>query len=96
MLNHAMSVQSDFSIGKSLLTVDKIVEAAKGLGYSSVAIVDDMSLHALVDFSNKATKANIKPVFGCRLRVYDDSKYRKPPASSGIAEKRNLMFCPKV
>ena len=44
-----MSVQSDFSIGKSLLTVDKIVEAAKGLGYSSVAIVDDMSLHALVD-----------------------------------------------
>ncbi|ENW40374.1 TPA: DNA polymerase III subunit alpha [Acinetobacter baumannii] len=96
MLNHAMSVQSDFSIGKSLLTVDKIVEAAKGLGYSSIAIVDDMSLHALVDFSNKATKANIKPVFGCRLRVYDDSKYRKPPASSGIAEKRNLMFCPKV
>ncbi|MCX3035902.1 PHP domain-containing protein [Acinetobacter baumannii] len=55
MLNHAMSVQSDFSIGKSLLTVDKIVEAAKGLGYSSVAIVDDMSLHALVDFSNKAS-----------------------------------------
>ena len=96
MLEHALSVQSDFSIGKSLLRVDDIVGKAKELGYKSVALIDDMSVHALVDFSNKAVKSGIKPIFGCRLRVYDDAQYRVPSKSSGIAPKDNLMFCPKV
>lgn len=96
MINHALSVQTDFSLGKSLLTVDEIIKAAIDLGYSSVALVDDMSLNSLVDFSNKATKAGIKPIIGCRLRVYDDAKYRKPSVTSGVAEKPNYMFCPKV
>lgn len=96
MLQHALSAQSDFSIGKSLLNVGDIVTKAQELGYESVALVDDMSIHALTDFSNKARKAGIKPIFGCRLRVYDDAFYRKPSKESGEAEKPNLMFCPKV
>lgn len=96
MLEHALSVQTDFSLGKSLLTVSDVVSKAKELGYKSVAVVDDMSIHALVDFSNRATKEGIKPLFGCRLRVYDDAQYRVPPKSSGIKPKQNLMFCPKV
>lgn len=96
MLEHALSVQSDFSIGKSLLRVDDIVSKAKELGYKSVALIDDMSVHALADFSNKAVKSGIKPIFGCRLRVYDDAQYRVPSKASGIKPKDNLMFCPKV
>jgi DNA-directed DNA polymerase III PolC len=55
-----------------------------------------MSVHALADFSNKAVKSGIKPIFGCRLRVYDDAQYRVPSKVSGIKPKDNLMFCPKV
>lgn len=94
--SHALSVQTDFSVGKSLLCVDDIIEKAKELNYTSVAVVDDMSLNALVDFSNKAVKEGIKPLFGCRLRVYDDAKYKVPPKNSGIEPKSNLFFCPKV
>lgn len=96
MLEHALSVQTDFSLGKSLLNVSDVVSKAKELGYKSVAVVDDMSIHALTDFSNRATKEGIKPIFGCRLRVYDDARYRVPPKSSGLKPKQNLMFCPKV
>jgi uracil-DNA glycosylase family 4 len=95
-INHALSVRSDFSIGNSLLQVDHIIEEAKKHGYKSVALVDDMSIHNLVDFSNKAKKAGIKPIIGCRIRVVDDPTYRKPAKASGIAEQPNPLVMVKV
>jgi uracil-DNA glycosylase family 4 len=93
---HALSVQSHFSIGKSMLQVGQIASKAKELGYESVALVDDMSIHALVEFCNKCKANDVQPIVGCRLRVYDDAKYRKPSKSSGLKEKANLFFQPKV
>lgn len=93
---HALSVRSDFSIGESLLQIDHIIERAKTLGYDSVALVDTMSIHSIVDFSNKAKKAGLKPIIGCRLRVYDDPTYRKPSKASGIKEVPNPMVAIKV
>lgn len=93
---HALSVQSDFSIGESLLQVDHIIDKAKEFGYESVALTDTMSIHQLVDFSNRAKKAGIKPIIGCRLRVYDDPTCRKPARASSIAELPNQMVILKV
>ena len=59
-ISHALSVRSDFSIGASLLQIDQIIEQAKELKYESVALVDTMSVHQVVDFSNKAKKAGLK------------------------------------
>ena len=93
---HAMSVRSDFSIGESLLQVDHLINKAVELGYESVTLVDTMSIHALVDFTNKAKKAGIKPIIGCRIRVYDDPLYRLPAKASGIAPKDNPSYMLKV
>ena len=93
---HALSVQSDFSIGKSLLQTDMIVKKAVELGYKSVALVDDMSIHAMPDFMTRAKKAGLQPIAGCRLRMFKDAKYRKPAKSTGIAEVPNPMSMPKV
>ncbi|PLC44479.1 DNA polymerase III subunit alpha [Ralstonia pickettii] len=95
-LGHALSVRSDFSVGESLLQVGHLVDKAKELGYSSVALTDTMSLHAMVDFTNRAKKAGIKPIIGCRVRVVDDPTYRKPPKSSGVAEVPNLGYTLKL
>lgn len=95
-INHALTVQSDFSIGKSMLQISQIVDRAAELGYETVAIVDDMSIHGMVDFSNRAKKKGIRPIIGCRLRIYDDAQYRKPSKASGIKEQPNYFFCPKV
>lgn len=95
-LNHALAVRSDFSIGESMLQIGHIVEKAKEFGYESVALVDTMSLHAMVDFTNKAKKAGIKPIIGCRIRVYDDPTYRKPSKSSGERPKDNPFFALKA
>ena len=91
-LNHALSVRSDFSIGESMLQVNHIIEKAVEHGYESVALMDTMSLHAMVEFTNAAKKKGIKPIIGCRLRVYDDPTYRKPSKASGEKEKPNPFF----
>lgn len=95
-LNHALSVKSDFSIGQSLLQVSHIVDEAVKHGYESVALVDTMSLHNLVDFTNQCKKAGIKPIIGCALRVVDDPLHRKPAKASGIADTPNPMVMIKA
>jgi uracil-DNA glycosylase family 4 len=95
-LNHALSVRSDFSIGESMLQIQHIIDKAKELNYESVALVDTMSLHAMVEFSNKAKKAGIKPIIGCRVRVAEDPTYRKPSKASGEEEKPNPSYVLKV
>jgi len=91
-IKHAMSVRSDFSIGESTLQIDTLIDKAKELGYESVALVDIMSVSAMVNFTNKAKKVGIKPIIGCTLRVYDDPTYKKPAKASGIAEVANLTY----
>ena len=95
-IKHALNVRSDFSIGQSLLRVDHIIDEARHHGYESVALVDDMSVSAMVDFTRRARQAGLKPIIGCRLRVVDDPTYRKPPAKSGAMEQPNPLAMIKV
>lgn len=95
-LNHMMAARSDFSISESMLQIEHLVADAKEKGYESVTLMDTMSLHGMVDFINRAKKAGIKPIVGCRIRVVDDPTYRKPSKASGEREKPNPMFMLKV
>lgn len=79
-----------------MLQVDHLVDTAKDKGYESVCLMDTMSLHAMVDFTNRCKKAGIKPVIGCRIRVVADPTYRKPSKASGEREKPNPMFMLKT
>lgn len=95
-INHHLSAMSDFSVGESMLQVGTLVTKMKEAGFESVALVDTMSIHAIVDFTAKAKKAEIRPIIGCRIRVVLDPLYRKPSKASGEAEKPNPGFMLKV
>ena len=95
-INHTLSCRSDHSIGESIMRVSTIVDTAKELGYKSLGIVDTMSISSLVEFSSKCKKADIKPIIGCTLRVYDDPSYRVPPKASGEKAKKNPFYQLKV
>jgi uracil-DNA glycosylase family 4 len=95
-IKHALSVISDFSVGESMLQVGTAVELAKSRDYESIALVDTMSIHGMVDFANKAKKVGIRSIIGCRVRVYENPNYRKPPKASGEKEIENPFFCLKV
>lgn len=93
---HHLNCRSDFSVGESMLQVGKLVDAAKTAGYESVALVDTMSIHAIVDFTAKCLKAEIRPIIGATIRVVADPTYRKPAKASGEKEKPNPGYQLKV
>lgn len=75
-MHSILAARTDFSIGESILQVSHLVETAKALGEKVVAITDTMSITAMIDFTNRCKKAELKPVIGVRLRLVDDHTWR--------------------
>jgi DNA polymerase-3 subunit alpha len=71
-LQIALSVRSDFSLGESSFQVGKIVDRAKELGYTHIALADYMSVASMPFFAEKCKKAGITPIVGCTIQVVDD------------------------
>ena len=63
--------QSEFSVENSLVRIPKLIDKAVKLGMNSIALTDEVNLYAAVKFYQKATTANIKPIFGSRINVRD-------------------------
>lgn len=84
-MHSIMAARSNFSIGESILTVERLIDAAKEVGARAVALTDTMTVTGLIDFTNRAKKAEIKPIIGCRLRVVDDHTWRKPKGEKAKA-----------
>lgn len=95
-LTNALAVRSAFSIGEATLSVEKAVEQAAAHGYTSIALVDTMTVAGLPDLFDAAKKHKIKPIIGCTLRVYDDAKYRPPKKGEEGEVKVNREFRLKV
>lgn len=81
-MHSVLAARTDFSVGESILAVEKLIEEAKKVGAKAVAITDTMNVTAMIDFTNRAKKADIKPIIGCRLRLTDDLAWR-PDKSKG-------------
>lgn len=81
-----LAAKTDFSLGESILSISKLVDEAKALGQTAVAVTDTMSVTSMIEFTNKAKKAEIKPIIGVRLRLTDNPTWR--PAKG---EKKKQM-----
>ncbi|MER9176274.1 DNA polymerase III subunit alpha [Mesorhizobium sp. M0955] len=85
-MHSILAARTDFSVGESILSPEKVVEAAVAAGEKVVAITDTMSVTGMIDFTNRAKKADIKPIIGVRLRLSDDPKWR-PDKDKGEKKK---------
>lgn len=75
-MHTTLAARSDFSVGESILTTDLLVKAAVEAGQKAVALTDTMSVTGMIEFTNAAKKAGIKPIIGTRLLVSDDPVFR--------------------
>lgn len=76
-MHSILAARTEFSIGESILSAERLVELAVEKGAKAVAMTDTMSITAMIDFTNRAKKAGVKPIIGCRLRLVDDPGWRK-------------------
>jgi DNA polymerase-3 subunit alpha len=75
-MHSILAARTDFSLGESILTTQGLVDAAKDAGETAVALTDTMSITGMIDFTNRAKKAGLKPIIGTRLRLTDDPTWR--------------------
>lgn len=71
-----LAARSEFSLGEAILDTKYIVEQAKAVGATVAALTDTMTVSSMVNFTNDAVKAEIKPIIGVRVRVTDDPSWR--------------------
>lgn len=67
-----LHVRSCYTLLHSTLTIPKIIANAKKHGYRSVALTDKHVMHGAMAFYHTCKKANIKPIFGLEVDVYDE------------------------
>ncbi len=64
-----LHVHSQYSIADGATRIDELVERAKALGMSAVALTDHDNLHGAVHFANACRKHGVKPIYGCCLAI---------------------------
>ena len=70
-----LQCQSEYSVENSLVRIPKLIDKAKDLGFSSIALTDKFNMFAAVKFYQKATAAGIKPIFGAQIRIREEDEY---------------------
>lgn len=84
-----LQVKSGYSIMKSVNRIDKLVQAAKENGFSSLALTDEFVLHGTVPFYKACREAGIKPIIGMVIEV---EKKEKPPAKGVVLARNNIGY----
>lgn len=67
----ALQVKTSYSILESLNHIPKLVEMAKELGYTSLAITDTNNMFGVMEFYLECNKNDIKPIIGIELKIND-------------------------
>ena len=64
-----LHVHTEYSLLDGACSIPKLVQRAKDLGQTSLAITDHGVMYGVVDFYKAAKAAGIKPIIGCEVYV---------------------------
>ena len=70
-----LHVHTEYSLLDGACRIEKLLDTAKALGQSAVAITDHGCMYGVVDFYKAAKKRGIKPIIGCEEMCIRDSTY---------------------
>lgn len=76
MFTH-LHLHTEYSLIDGLSNISRLIEQAKELGMTSLAITDHGNVHGIVDFYIQCKAAGIKPIIGCELYVAIDNRHLK-------------------
>ncbi|GAL23056.1 DNA polymerase III alpha subunit [Vibrio maritimus] len=97
-MNSLINTRSTFSMGRSILPVERIIELAQTNGYQQVALADDATVSGMTSLFNKVRTLDepIKAIIGVNIKVFDDPAYRPPSKKSGEKAKPNEFWEAKL
>ncbi|WP_226036436.1 DNA polymerase III subunit alpha [Aquibacillus saliphilus] len=69
-----LQIRSGYSLLKSSVMIDKLVNRSKQLGFKSLALTDEQVMHGAVSFYKACQNNDIKPVLGMTVQLEDENK----------------------
>jgi DNA polymerase-3 subunit alpha len=78
-----LHLHTEYSLLDGACRLDTLMDKAKELNFSSLAITDHGVLYGAIDFYQAARKAGIKPIIGCEVYVAPGSRLEKKSSNGG-------------
>ncbi|MEN3039932.1 MAG: DNA polymerase III subunit alpha [Bacteroidia bacterium] len=72
-----LHVHTEYSLLDGASRVGDLMERAKSLGMSAIAVSDHGNLFAVPKFYTEAEKAGLKPIIGCEFYIIDSESFNK-------------------
>jgi DNA polymerase III subunit alpha len=78
-----LHLHTEYSLLDGACRLDRLVDKAHELKFSSLAITDHGAMHGVIDFYKAAREKGIKPIIGCEVYVAPGSRLEKKTTSGG-------------
>lgn len=90
-----LHLHTEYSLLDGACRLDRLVDKAHELKFSSLAITDHGVLFGVVDFYRAAQDKGIKPIIGCEVYVAPGSRLEKKSSSGGRDVYNHLVLLAK-
>ena len=90
-----LHLHTEYSLLDGACRLDRLMDRAKALNFSSLAITDHGVLYGAIDFFRAAKEAGIKPIIGCEVYVAPGSRLDKKTSSGGKDVYNHLVLLAK-
>ena len=78
-----LHVHTEYSLLDGACRIDPLMEEARKLGYSSLALTDHGVMYGAIDFYQAARRHDIKPIIGCEVYIAPNSRLEKKSHAGG-------------
>src|SRR5579859_3902510 len=99
MSSHAdfvhLHLHTEYSLLDGACRLDRLMERAHALKFSSLSITDHGVLYGAIDFFREARDKGIKPIIGCEVYVAPGSRFEKKTSAGGRDVYNHLVLLAK-
>ena len=85
-----LHVHTEYSLLDGACRMERLLDAAKEMGQTAVAITDHGCMYGVVEFYKAAKKRGIQPILGCEVYVARRTRFDKVHELDG--ENRHLVL----
>jgi DNA polymerase-3 subunit alpha len=78
-----LHLHTQYSLLDGANKLPDVLEQAKAMGQSAIAITDHGNMHGVMEFFTEAKKIGIKPIIGCELYLTSGSRFERKPRAQG-------------
>src|SRR5882724_11973945 len=90
-----LHLHTEYSLLDGACRLDRLMDKAHDLKFSSVSITDHGVLYGAIDFYQAAREKGIKPIIGCEVYVAPGSRFEKKTSSGGRDVYNHLVLLAK-